>query len=157
MRRTLLLALALAGPVTAQPVTTPSQHLGRPAGIDFELADWSEVSSYFHRLARESTRVETTNVGTTTEGRSLLLSVISSPANLADLDRIRANSHIIADPRGHSDARIEQAIREGKVILLISCAMHATETAAPQFAMEFAHTLATSDDEPWRSLKAPGP
>ena len=153
MLRTLLLALVLAGPVTAQPVTTPTEHLGRPAGVDFELADWSEVSGYFHRLARESPNVETSRVGTTTEGRSLLLSVISSSENLANLDRIRAHSHVIADPRGHSDARIDQAVREGKVILLISCAMHATETAAPQFAMEFAYTLATSDDEPWRTAR----
>ncbi len=68
MQRTLLLALALAAQVTAQPVTTPSEHLGRPAGVDFELADWSEVSGYFHRLARESPNVETSRVGTTTEG-----------------------------------------------------------------------------------------
>ena len=153
MRRTLLLACALAGQVTAQPVTTPSEHLGRPAGVDFELADWSEVSGYFHRLARESPNVETSRIGTTTEGRSFLLSVISSPENLADLDRIRALSHIIADPRGHSDARIDEAVRDGKVILLISCAMHATEAAGPQFAMEFAYALATSDDEPWREAR----
>ena len=31
--------------------------------------------------------------------------------------------------------------------------MHATETAAPQFAMEFAHLLATSDEEPWASAR----
>ena len=150
MQLAIALVLAVAA---AQDVTSPEQHLGRPVGVDFELADWAEVSSYFKKLARESSRVMTTRIGTTTEGREFLLSVISSPQNLADLDRIRAHSAIIADPRGRSEADIRDAVERGRVVVLISCAMHATETAAPQFAMELAHTLATSDEEPWRSAR----
>ncbi|MHC4220457.1 MAG: M14 family zinc carboxypeptidase, partial [Planctomycetota bacterium] len=146
-------ALLPCAAAAAQPVTTPQQHLGRPVGVDFELADWTEVSSYFRKLDRESPRVETVQVGISTEGREFLLSVISSPDNLADLDRIRARAAVLADPRGRAEAELADAVNNGKVILLISCAMHATETAAPQFAMEFAHTLATSDDEPWRSAR----
>lgn len=122
-------------------------------GVDFQLADWDEVRSYFRKLARQSPNVITEKVGTTTEGRDFLLSTISSAENLADLDTIRQHAKTIADPRGKSKAQKRRAIREGKVILLISCAMHATETAAPQFAMEFAHNLATSNDEPWRSAR----
>ena len=143
------LALLLGTPASAQTVTPPAQHLGRPVGADFALADWDEVSSYFKLLADESSNVITTPIGTTTEGREFLLSVISEPGNLARLDEIRSYSSIIADPRGHTDAEKQTAIENGKVILFISCAMHATETAAPQFAMEFAYTLATSDAAPW--------
>ncbi len=153
MKRSVLLAFALAATAHAQQVTTPEAHLGRPVGVDFQLADWSEVSGYFEKLAAESPRVQTIRVGTSTEGRALLLSVISSARNLANLDTIRAHAHVIADPRDRSDARVAQAIDEGKVILFISCAMHATETAAPQFAMEFAWMLATSDDEPWKQAR----
>ncbi len=153
MKRSVLLAFALGAPALAQQVTTPEAHLGRPVGIDFQLADWSEVGSYFEKLARESPHVQTSPVGTSTEGRELLLSVISSAANLANLDAIREHAHVLADPRDRSDARIAEAIREGKVILFISCAMHATETAAPQFAMEFAWKLATSNEDPWKRAR----
>ncbi|MHC4100363.1 MAG: M14 family metallopeptidase [Planctomycetota bacterium] len=153
MRIALCLAVALIPCAAAQSVTTPSQHLGRPLGADFELADWAEVSSYFKKLAEESPRVETAQVGTSTEGREFLLSVISSPENLANLERIKARAAVIADPRGRSEAELADAVDNGKVVLLISCAMHATETAAPQFAMEFAYELATSDQEPWRSAR----
>ena len=134
-------------------VTTPSEHLGRPLGVDFELADWTEVSSYFRTLAAQSPRVQTSRVGTSTEGREFLLSVISSPTNLANLEQIKTWASILADPRDHSEAEIIEAVDRGKVILLISCAMHATETAAPQFAMEFAHTLATAEGEPWAAAR----
>ena len=153
MKRSVFLAFSLCAPALAQQVTTPEAHLGRPVGVDFQLADWSEVSGYFEKLARESPHVQTVRVGTTTEGRALLLSVISSARNLANLDVIRAHAHVIADPRDRSDARIAEAIREGKVILIISCAMHSTEAAAPQFAMEFAWTLATSNEEPWKQAR----
>ncbi len=143
----------MTGLAAGQAVTTPQEHLGRPVGVDFELADWSEVSSYFRTLAEESARVQTTRVGTSTEGREFLLSVISSPDNLADLEQIRNWAAIIADPRERTEAEIQEAVSRGKVILFISCAMHATETAAPQFAMEFAYELATSEEEPWRTAR----
>ena len=134
-------------------VTTPEEHLGRPVGGDFTLADWPEVSSYFHKLDGESARVETVKVGESTEGRDFLLSIISSPRNLKDLDAIRENARLLADPRGASEERLEEAVREGKVVLFISCAMHATECASPQFAMEFAHLLATSENELWQRVR----
>ena len=65
-------------PALAQQVTTPDEHLGRPLGIDFELADWPEVSSYYRRLAEQSPNVLVQNVGTTTEGRDFLILIISS-------------------------------------------------------------------------------
>lgn len=137
----------------AADVTSPEAHLGRPVGTDFQLADWEQVSSYYKRLAEESPRVETMRIGTSTEGREFLLSIISSEDNLARLDELKRYAAIIADPRGHTEAEKEEAIANGKVILLISPQMHSTETAGTEFAMEFAHRLATRDDEPWKSAR----
>ena len=142
-------------PAASRPgdVTTPEEHLGRPVGVDFELADWEEVSSYFHKLDNESPRIETMKVGESTEGRDFLLSIISSPENLGDLDAIRENARLLSDPRGVSEERLAEAVADGKVIVFISCAMHATECASPQFAMELAHTLATSEEELWQRVR----
>jgi len=146
-------ALSLPAQPPAAPVTDPAAHLGRPLGADFTLADWAEVGGYYRKLDAESPRVRTEAVGTTTEGRDFLISIISSEANLGDLPRIRERARVLADPRGRTRAELDDAQANGKVILFIACAMHSTETAAPQFGMEFAHTLATSDEEPWRSAR----
>lgn len=137
----------------ARQVASPEQHLGRPVGGDFTLTDWNETSGYFKRLDAESPRVVTRAVGTTTEGREFLVSIISSEANLADLERIKARARAIADPRGRTDAELADAVSNGRPIVVVSCAMHATECAGAQFGMEFAHRLATSDEEPWRSAR----
>ncbi len=149
----LLAALLLASPLLAQRVTPPDEHLGRPVGIDFELADWSEVSGYFRLLASQSPRVLLETVGTTTEGREFLLATISSEENLASLDGIRDAAARIADPRGLSAEQRRDVLDAARPILFVSCAMHSTETAAPQFGMELAYRLATSDAEPWRSAR----
>ncbi len=134
-------------------VTSPEAHLGRPVGSVFDLVDGQEVSSYFETLAGESPNVLLETVGQTTEGRDFLLATISSPENLARLDTLRAHARTLSDPRGQSEEALALAIREGKLLLFVSCSMHATECAGTQFAMEFAHTLATSDEEPWASAR----
>ncbi len=137
----------------AQTVTTPEQHLGRPVGVDFELADWTEVSGYHRLLAQESPRVQVEHVGTTTEGREFLTTIISSEANLARLDEIKAISARLADPRGLAPEERAGLIRDGRVVILVSLAMHSTETAGPQFGLELVHRLATSQEEPWTSVR----
>jgi len=158
----LLLFLACSSPALtnglelrggATDVATPSEHLGRPLGEDKTLTDWQEVSSYFWHLDEASSRVATSRVGETTEGRDFLLAVISSEENLANLEALKAHAATLADPRGKSDEEIAAAVTEGRVFLFVSCAMHATECAGSQFAMAFAHELATSEEEPWKSAR----
>jgi hypothetical protein len=144
--------LMSAGPLAAQ-VPTPTDHLGRPLGGDFTLADWGEVSSYYHKLADQSDRLVVEKLGQTTEGRDFLIGIFSSPQNLANLDAIREYSRIVADPRGTTAAQRAEAIAKGKVILFITNAMHATEAGAPQFGMAFAHQLVTSEAEPYVSAR----
>lgn len=137
----------------AQHVTTPDEHLGRSLGVDFQLADWGEVSSYYRKLSDESPTVTTLKVGQTTEGRDFLISIISSPENLANLDKIKQYSLILSDPRNKTEAQRKEAVENGKVILFVSCQMHSTETGGSQFSMQFMYDLATSDDEPYKSAR----
>ena len=162
----LLPSLVLAAACTAAPlpvgaaiqdapeaVPSPAEHLGRPVGTDFELADWEETSSYYRRLAAASDRVVLRDLGKTSEGRDFLEAVISSPENLARLDQVQRRNQMLADPRGWSPEALEEAVEEGPVVLAVSCSMHATEVAGTEFGMEFAWRLATSDEEPYRTAR----
>ncbi len=148
-----LFTLAAPPALARQTVPTPEEHLGHPLAADGVLPTWDEVSGYFRRLAEASPRVRLETVGTSTQGRDFLLATISSERNLADLERVREVNRILSDPRGRTPEEIAAAVEDGRVVLFVSCAMHATECAAPQFAMAFAHLLATSDEEPWRSAR----
>lgn len=132
-----------------QEIPTPSEHLKRPLGVDFELADWDEVRTYFEALDVTSSSLQLSRVGTSTEGRPFVMATISSAENLARLPELRRYAEIISDPRGTTPEQQEEALQEGRLFLMISCNMHSTETASPQFAMEFAYRLITSESEPW--------
>lgn len=146
------LALAPSG-LRAQSVPTPEAHLGHAVGADFELPDWNEVRTYFEKLDAASARVAVEKVGKTQEGRDLVVAVITGEENHARLPLLKEHARVLADPRGAKSAQIESALADGKVFVMISCAMHATEVAAPQFAMQLAHLLATSEEEPWVSAR----
>ncbi|HKX46615.1 MAG TPA: M14 family zinc carboxypeptidase, partial [Planctomycetota bacterium] len=136
-----------------QAVTSPEEHLGRPVGADFTLADWDEVAGYYRLVAEQSPHVELEVVGETTEGREFLLATIGSVENLARLAELKAVARRIADPRGLSDAEAALLLDESVPFLFVSLGMHSTECAAPQFGMELLHLLATSDREPYRSAR----
>ncbi len=133
--------------------TTPEEHLGHALAADFTLPDWNTVRGYYEKLDAESPRVELRTLGKTTEGRDLVLAVISSEANLARLERLKECAAICTDPRGKTREQRLAAVEQGAPFLFVSCAMHATECAAPQFAMQLAWELATSDEEPYRAAR----
>ncbi len=151
LARTLLSALslsALLAPFPAAPATapSPSEHLNLEVGADRTLADWSQVVSYFRALDAASERVAVTTIGKSTLGEEMILAAISSPENLANQGRIREVARRLADPRGLAGAEAEALVKEGKAVLLVTCGIHASEIAASQMAMEWAHALATAED-----------
>jgi len=131
----------------AQRVPSPSEFLGITVGADKTVADYRQILSYFKALDAASPRVEVEILGRTTLGEELFLAAISSEANLANKKRLQEVARKIADPRGLRDEDAEALVGEGKVFLFITCNIHSTEIGASQMAMEWAHALATAQDE----------
>ncbi len=147
MRRVLLAAyVCLALSLGAAEAPTPSQFLKLTVGADRTLADYGQITAYFRALAAASPRVQIENLGSTTNGHPLIMAIISSEANLRNKARHQEIAKRLADPRGLSEAQIEALAKEGKAIVLVSCSIHASEIAATQMAMEWAHALATAKD-----------
>lgn len=149
------LARLLATPAAdgTETVPSPEEHLGRSPTADFQLVDWDEASGYWCRLAATSPNVRLAEVGETSEGRPFLLGAISSAANLARLDDLAADARRIADPAGLTADERAALLSRAKPFVFVSLAMHATECAGTGFGLEFAHQLATSDEEPYRSAR----
>ena len=149
-----LMAFALLScSAPALQLPTPAEHLGRPLAADFYLPDWGQVSGYFRKLDAASARITVLSPGKTQQGREMQLALISSEENLKRIEELKKYARLLADPRGATPEQLAEAQAKGKVFAFVSCAMHATECAAPQFAMQLAHTLASSDEEPWKSVR----
>jgi hypothetical protein len=143
----LIVCFALVSPAAAaEKVKTPSAFLGFTVGADKQLADYKQISAYFRHLAAGSPRIAVEVLGKTTLGEDMFMAVISSEANLRERDRWKAAARRLADPRGLAPAEQERLVREGKVIVVVTCNIHATEIGSSQMAMEWAHALATAED-----------
>ena len=148
-----LLAVGLPfGSVAKAQVPAPAEVLGFEPGDDYQLALWGELTPYYEQLAAASDRVEIREIGETVLGKPLLVLFISSPENLAALDRHRENARAMA----HAEIPEEEAVRisrEGKAVVWIDAGLHATEVAPAQMAPLLAHRVATEDSEEMRKIR----
>jgi hypothetical protein len=106
------------------------------------LASWRQIGEYFSRLAAASPKVRVDTLGATTQGRPYLLVTISDPANLARRAALMAAQRRLADPRTLDSAEEARLVRSQPTVILITCAIHSTEIASSQMAMELAYRLA---------------
>ena len=147
MKCTLAL-LALAAPFLSAQVPAPESVLGHKPGDDFYLANYNESRDYFHKLAASSDRIKIINVGKTTRGLDWEIAIISSPKNLAQLDKYKDISHRLAMGRGMDDAAAKVLAREGKAIVHIDGGLHSTEVAGAQHSISLAYKLLSSKGDP---------
>jgi hypothetical protein len=141
----LLLLCAQALPAGSQQAPTPAEHFGFAMGTDKKLARWDGILEYFTRLADGSDRMRIDTVGPTTLGNPYVVVTLTSPANLARLEQIRAASARIAE--GRMPRAEAEALAAGlPVTAFINHNIHSTEIASSQTSVDLVHRLATAGD-----------
>src|SRR5580698_7774602 len=110
MNRAYLLFL-LAGALFAQipKITTPKQALGFNLGDDYQMASYSQLESYWKKLASESDRMKLVDIGLTAEGRHQWMAVISSPENIRNLAHYQQISQRLAHAEGLNGEVLDEA------------------------------------------------
>jgi hypothetical protein len=153
-RRHLAIAFVVAGALASQApavraqrhITSPKEQLGFNIGDDYKLANYTQFEQYWHKLARESDRMKLVEIGKTAEGRPQLMAIISSPANLAKLDRYKEISQKLARAEGLTDAQARALAHEGKAVVWIDGGLHATEVLGAAQLMETVYQLVSRND-----------
>jgi hypothetical protein len=135
-------------------LTTPQQEFGTAIGSDYFLATYTQLEAYWKKLDRESDRMQLVDIGRTTQGRTQWMAIISSPENLARLDRYREVSRRLALADGLSDEQARALAAEGKAVVWINGGLHADEVLSAQQLMETVYQLLSrSDPETTRLLR----
>lgn len=146
----LLAALALgfvAAPVLAQEkVTSPKSFFGFDIGADYRLVNYTQFSSYLHRLDAESDRMVLQEIGKTAEGRPQLMAIITSPANQRKLASYKSIAARLAKAEGLTDADAKKLAASGKAIVWIDGGLHASEVLGSHQLIETAYRLVYSKD-----------
>jgi hypothetical protein len=141
----ILLVVFLTGALAfGQSFPTPEQFLGHAVGAEKKLVRWDKQLEYLQLVAKGSDRVLFQEVGKTTLNNPFVLLVISSSANLKNIDRYKQINRRLFDPRTiASDKEARDLIQEARIFVLVTCSIHATEIGANQMTLEAVHRLAT--------------
>ncbi len=140
----MVLLSSLASAETTIP--TPEEHFGHVIGADHKLIPYPDVLEYLEMIAASSDRVSIEVAGLSTLDNPMKIVVLTSPANHANLDRLREIARLLARPGDLSPEQSAALVEEGKVIALVTCSIHSTEVGSTQMVNEFVHDFATTDD-----------
>src|SRR6476659_10980849 len=75
---------------------TPKEFLGFRPGDDYKLANYEQISGYFHALAGTSDRIRLVEYGRSSFGKPMYVAFLSAPENLVKLDHYRDISRRLA-------------------------------------------------------------
>ena len=140
-------------------VTTPRDFFGYDIGQDYKLTPWQTkeipgegmrkgIVEYAHELERTSDRVRVFEYGTSEMGRPMILTVITSAENWAQMDDLKGILRKLADPRQvASDAEAKALVARGKAVYWIVAAIHGSERTSPEVLVRLSYKLASSEDE----------
>ena len=78
---------------------SPLKFLGRIPGAPGEFVDCGKAYAYCRALAASSPRVRVFTIGRSEEGRDIVMLAIADEAGIRDLDRLKAATAALADPR----------------------------------------------------------
>ncbi|MDB4917993.1 MAG: hypothetical protein JWM95_5637 [Gemmatimonadetes bacterium] len=149
VRLAIAVSFAVAAHAQAQQmIPTPASVIGYPVGTDFKLITYDESMRYFEALAKASNQIKLLDVGKTSTGHAWTLALISSPANLANIEKYRTIALRLAHPDGLSEDEAHRLAREGKAFVDISGGLHASEIAGSQHTIQLAYDLLSRPGDP---------
>ncbi|MEX0879325.1 MAG: M14 family zinc carboxypeptidase [Thermoanaerobaculia bacterium] len=134
-------------------VPSPTKSLGHVAGAAGELSRTSQIYGYFRELAKASPRVKVEVIGESEEGREILLVAIADEEGIRDLDRLKAATAALADPRKTPPDAVEKIVETARPIYYFNAGLHSTETGSPEMVMELAYRLAVSEKPMIRDIR----
>jgi hypothetical protein len=134
-------------------VPAPASVIGWEPCADYKLATYEQIADYFRRLDASTARMQLFEIGRTAEGRTQLLTVISSEANLGNLARYKAIAQRLALARGLDDAEARKLAEEGKAVVWIDFGLHSSEVAHAQTAPLLAWKVVTEESAEMRFIR----
>lgn len=142
----LLLAASSVSAQKQPKITSPKDALGFNIGDDYQMATYTQLETYWKKLAAESDRMKLVDIGKTAEGRSQYMAIITSPENLKNLAKYKSIAARLSHAEGLDEAQARALAKDGKAVVWIDGGLHASETVGSQQLMETVYQLVSRTD-----------
>ncbi len=118
-------------------IPTPQQFLGYEIGSRYTRHD--QLVAYFNELAKHSDKIKVEQIGSSYEGRPLLIATVTSAQNQQQLETLRRQHVTLADP-----AQPLSAAGNSPVVVWLGYSVHGNETSSGEAALLTAYYLVAS-------------
>ena len=135
-----------------EKVPSPKSVLGYEIGEEGHLTSYDHILKYFRMVDESSERVKVVEVGRSTEGRPMVMAIVTSAENHLNLDHYKAIIKKLADPKKTTREESNRLASEGKPIVLIEPNIHSAEVSTGETPMAFLYKLASSEDAEVRRI-----
>ena len=134
-------------------VVSPRAFLHRIPGAPGELVNSATAYAYLRALAASSPRARLFTIGHSEEGREIVLLAIADEKGIQDLERLKAATAALADPRRTDAAQAEQLIAASRPVYYFNAGLHSDETGSTESVLELAYRLAVSEQPMIRRIR----
>jgi hypothetical protein len=124
---------------------SPKDVLGHHIGEPKKLTYYADILSYYRALAAKSPRVKVVPIGTSNEGRDLVVVFVGSEESIKNLEQYRTYLGQLADPRTITPAQATEIIAKAKPLYHLSGGLHSGEVGPSEMLMELAYRLVAED------------
>jgi hypothetical protein len=150
----LLLVSVLHAADAAPKITPPRAVTGFDIGDDYCMMNYTQISTLWKKWETESDRMKVVSIGTTAEGRSQLMAIVSAPENIKQLDHYKEISRKLSLAEGLTDAQAHELAEEGKAVVWIDGGLHSSESInSQQLTLTVYELISRSDKETMRFLR----
>jgi hypothetical protein len=126
-------------------VPSPKDVLGHHIGEPKKLTYYADILKYYRSLAAASPRAKVLPIGTSSEGRELVVVFVGSEESIRNLDTYRGYLAQLADPRRIDDRQARDIVAKAKPIYHLSGGLHSGEVGPSEMLMELAYRLVAED------------
>jgi len=126
-------------------VPSPQAFFGRIAGAPGEFVNSEKTFEYCRALEKASSRIKVFTIGHSEEGREILMVAIADEAGIRDLDRLKAATAALSDPRRTDAAAAAKLVEQSRPLYYFNAALHSDETGSTEAVLELAYRLVVSE------------
>src|SRR5262249_7667616 len=108
-------------------IPSPKDALGHHIGEPKKLTYYADILKYYRALASATPRVKVLPIGTSNEGRELVVVFVGSVESIRNLETYRGYLAQLADPRKLTDAQARHVVARAKPIYHLSGGLHSGE------------------------------
>ncbi len=142
----LVLGLLAAPSLYGQGQFQPPKFGQATVGDDYFLANYTQLQEYWTALAKTSDRMKLVEIGKTSEGRPMMMAIITSPENHKNLAKYRDIAVRLARADGITEDEARRLASQGKAVVWEDGGLHATEILNSQTLFWTAYQFVSQND-----------